>query len=135
MYLSYHPEGSEQPTIFKYEPKRLMSAEREMLEKRTGLTYEKFHQNLLEGSSTCRRALLFMFLKRTAPGTRYEDVDFAWGECDLGLYKHEIEEFIAKVPETNGLSESEKERALAELNDQLAEAPEDDDSGKAPSRS
>lgn len=135
MYLSIQREGDSEPTIYRYDPRKLMSAEREMLEKKTGLTYEKFHQNLLEGSSVCRRALLFMFTKRTAPGTRYEDVDFAWGECELGLYKHEIEEYIDKVPEAEGITEAQKEQALAELRAQLADAPEDAEAGKAPSRS
>lgn len=134
MYLRYQPEGSSEPTIYKYDPKKMMSAEREALEKKTGLTYEQFHTKLVEGSSVCRRALLWVMIKRTAAGTRYEDVDFAWGECELGLYKHEIED-MTKAVEDADVPESEKTQGLAALAEMLKTAEEDPDSGKAPSQS
>lgn len=134
MYLRYHPEGSEQPTLYKYDPKKMMSAEREALEKKTGLTYEQFHTKLIEGSSVCRRALLWVMIKRTAAGTRYEDVDFAWGECELGLYVHEIEEMRSAVEEAD-IPEAEKAQGLGALAEMLKGAEEDPDAGKAPSQS
>lgn len=134
MYLRYHPEGSEEPTIFNYNPKKMMSAERELIEKKTNFTFEQFHTKLLEGSSICRRVLLFVMLKRTAPGIRFEDVDFAWGECELGLYKHEIEEMQEQV-EKSSAPDGQREEALRQLREMLADAVEDPDSGKAPSKS
>lgn len=135
MYLRYQPEGSGEPTIYKYDPKKMMSAEREALEKKTGLTYEQFHVKLVEGSAVCRRALLWVMIKRTAAATRYEDVDFAWDECELGLYKGEIEDMISAVNDAD-VAEGEKTQGLAALNEMLKDAIEDPDAaGKAPSKS
>jgi hypothetical protein len=131
MFLIYHPEGSEEPTKFNYQPKKLMSAEREMLEKLSGLTYEKFYSALIEGSSVCRRALLFIFLKRNAPKTRYEDVDFAWGEVELQFSRQELLEFkkgLESLPPSD-----EKSAGLAQIEEMLADAEDADESGKAPS--
>jgi len=87
--LVYAPEGAEEPTRFTYNPRKLMSAEREMLERRTSRNFSKFTTDVLEGNSQCRRALLFLFLKRQHPGVKYEDVDFAWDELQLEYSKSE----------------------------------------------
>lgn len=89
MYLVYKPEGSDEPQRFKYHPQKLMSAEREMLERRTGQDFSDFTKAVINGNSGARRALLFMYLKREHPTTKYEDVDFAWDELTLEYSKGE----------------------------------------------
>lgn len=89
MYLVYQPDGSDEPQRFSYNPRKLMSAEREMLERRTGRDFSDFTKAVINGNSSARRALLFMYLKREHPGTRYEDVDFAWDELTLEYSKGE----------------------------------------------
>jgi hypothetical protein len=89
VYLVYKPEGSDEPQRFKYHPQKLMSAEREMLERRTGRDFSDFTKAVINGNGGARRALLFMYLKREHPGTRYEDVDFAWDELTLEYSKGE----------------------------------------------
>lgn len=91
MYLIYQPEGADEPQRFKYKPNKLMSVEREMLERRTGMKFAEFTQAVLQGSSLCRRALLFLFLKRDHPGVRWEDVDFAWDELTLEFSRQEYQ--------------------------------------------
>lgn len=89
MYLVYQPEGSDEPQRFKYHPQKLMSAEREMLERRTARDFSDFTKAVINGNSAARRALLFMYLKREHPTTKYEDVDFAWDELTLEYSKGE----------------------------------------------
>lgn len=136
MYLSYQPEGNDQPIVFDYKPNKIMSAEREALERRTGLTYEEIHVQLIKGSSVCRRALLHMYLKRTDPRIKYEDVDFAWDELNLKFHRAELLEMRESVQEN--YSGEELATNLKSIDDMLAEEPDPADetveeAGKAPS--
>ncbi|MET9965456.1 hypothetical protein ABZZ80_05895 [Streptomyces sp. NPDC006356] len=130
MYLVYKPEGSDEPKRWKYQPKKLMSAEREMLERRTGLNFTEFTQAVVKGNSLCRRALLFMYLKREHPGIKWDDVDFAWDELTLEHSKGELMEMRKSVEDT--VPAHLRESVLAKLDGEIAEAYDDpDDEGKA----
>jgi hypothetical protein len=130
VYLVYKPEGSEEPRRWKYQPKKLMSAEREKLERLTDRNYSEFTKDVVAGNSLCRRALLFVYLKREHPTTRFEDVDFAWDELTLEYSKGELLMIRAEVSET--VSGEKAAAVLGKLDEQIAEAYEDpDDEGKA----
>jgi hypothetical protein len=130
MYLVYTPEGADEPKRWKYSPKRLMSAEREMLERRTGRNFSEFTQDVLKGNSQCRRALLFMFQKREHPGVRYEDVDFAWDELTLEHSKGELLAMREQV--ADNVPPDQLTAVLAKLDEEISAAYEDpDDEGKA----
>lgn len=123
MYLVYHPEGSEEPTRWQYNPRKIMSAEREMLEKRTGRDFADFTKAVIAGNSACRRALLFLFLKRDAPGVRYDDVDFAWDELTLEHSKAELRHIRTEASEA--MSGDERAAVLAQLDREIEEAHEE----------
>lgn len=130
MYLVYSPEGSEEPQRWKYNPKKLMTPEREDIERRTGYDFTEFTSRVLKGNSLCRRALLYVFLRREHPKTRYEDVQFAWDELELSYSAGELREMRKQVAES--LHGDELAAALAQLDSEIAEAFEDpDDEGKA----
>ena len=130
MYLVYKPEGAEEPTRWKYDPKKLMSVEREDIERRTGRDYAEFVKSVAMGNSLCRRALLFTFLRREHPKTRFEDVDFAWDELELQYSKAEYLEMREHALET--LSGDELAAALRGLDSEIEDAYEDPaESGKA----
>jgi len=130
MYLVYTPEGSEEPKRWKYQPKKLMSAEREMLERRTGMNFTEFTQAVVKGNSQCRRALLFMYLKREHAGIKYDDVDFAWDELVLEHSRGELLEMRKSVEDT--VPAHLRESVLAKLDEEIGEAYEDpDEEGKA----
>jgi hypothetical protein len=129
VYLVYKPEGSEEPKRWKYNPKKLMSPEREMLERHTGKNFSEFTIDVVKGNSLCRRALLFMYLKRDHAGTRFDDVDFAWDELTLEYSKGELRELRETVAEN--APADQKAAALAKLDEQIAAAFEDpDEEGK-----
>ncbi|MGW0537807.1 hypothetical protein [Streptomyces sp. NPDC003032] len=130
MYLVYTPEGSEEPQRWKYNPKKLMTPEREDIERRTGYDFAEFTTRVLKGNSLCRRALLYVFLRRDHPKTRYEDVQFAWDELELSYSAGELREMRTQVAES--LHGDELAAALAQLDSEIAEAFEDpEDEGKA----
>jgi hypothetical protein len=130
MYLVYNPEGSDEPKRWKYQPKRLMSAEREMLERFTGKNFTEFSQDVLKGNSKCRRALLYLYLKREHPTLKFDDVDFAWEELELEHSKGELLLMRENVAES--VPADQLAAVLEKLDQEIAEAYEDpDEQGKA----
>lgn len=130
MYLVYTPEGSDAPKRWKYQPKKLMSAEREMLERYTGRNFSEFTVDVQKGNAKCRRALLYLYLKREHPTLKFDDVDFAWDELTLEHSKGELmlmrENVIDSVPP------DQLAAVLEKLDEEIAAAHEDpDDEGKA----
>lgn len=131
MYLIYQPEGADEPTRFRYQPRKLMSAEREALERRTGRDFTAFTQAVLAGNGLCRRALLHMFLKREHPGVKFEDVDFAWDDLRLEYSKQELQAMRETAAEAS--SSPETAEHLEALDREIATAIDDEGGpGKAP---
>ena len=128
MYLVYTPDGGDEQR-WEYNPRKLRATEREMLEKRTELNFTEFTSKVLEGNSLCRRALLFLFLRRQHPKIRWEDVDFAWDELRLEFSKQELMQLRERVQQT--LTGSDLEVALAKLDEEIEEAYDEGDEGKA----
>jgi hypothetical protein len=130
VYLVYKPEGSDEPKRWKYQPRKLMSPEREMLERRTGRNFSEFTVDVQKGNSLCRRALLFMYLKREHPGIKFEDVDFAWDELTLEHSKGELIAMRETAADT--VAPELLEAVLEKFDKEIAEAFEDpDEEGKA----
>lgn len=131
MFLIYKPEGQDEPTRWRFNPRRgLLAVEREDIERRTGLPYAEFTQHVLKGSSLCRRALLYVFLRREHPKTRWEDVDFEWDELNLDFSKQEWQQMRDNAIER--LHGEELAAALEMFDKNMAEAIDDvEESGKA----
>ncbi|KAB8162919.1 hypothetical protein FH609_004110 [Streptomyces sp. 3MP-14] len=129
MYLVYQPEGQDEPTRWKYLPKKLRSVDREELERRSGMNFSDFTQAVVQGNSLCRRALLFMFMRRDHPKLRFDDVDFAWDELTLEYSRGEL----TRMREEAAKSAPAAQRAaiLAELDEKIADAYDEADEGKA----
>ena len=129
MYLIYSPEGSEEPTRWKYNPRKIMSVEREWIERRTERNWSDFTKDVVQGSSLCRRALLYVFLKREHGALKWDDVDFAWDELKLEYSRAELVKIRSTVEES--ASGEQREAVLAQLDEQIADAYEDpEDEGK-----
>lgn len=130
MYLIYHPEGSEEPKRWVYDPKRLMSVERELLEKLTGRDFAEVTQLILKGNALCRRALLFIYLKRDHPPTRFADVDFAWDELTLEHTKGELQ--LIREQAAEHASVEQRDAILSGLDAEIAKMPDvPEEQGKA----
>ncbi|MFC8433688.1 hypothetical protein [Streptomyces sp. NPDC057253] len=130
MYLVYKPEGTEEPQRWKYQPKKLMSPERELLEKLTSKNFAEFTVDVQKGNSRCRRALLYVYLKRQHPTLKFDDVDFAWDELTLEHSKGELllmrEQIVDTVPP------DQLDAVRAKLDAEIAVAFEDpEEEGKA----
>ncbi|CAM5534932.1 hypothetical protein [Streptomyces canus] len=130
MFLVYTPEGTEEPKRWKYQPKKLMSPERELLEKLTGKNFTEFTVDVQKGNSRCRRALLFIYLKREHPTLKFDDVDFAWDELTLEHSKGELQLMREQLPDT--VDPEQLDAVRAKLDEEIADAYDDpDEEGKA----
>jgi hypothetical protein len=130
VFLVYKPEGTEEPRRWKYNPRKIMSAERESIERLTGHNWTEFTKAVVEGSSICRRALLFTFQKREHPTLKFDDIDFAWDELELEYSKGELLQIREAAAE--GASAEMRPAILARLDEQIAQALEDpEEEGKA----
>ncbi|MEU3255908.1 hypothetical protein [Streptomyces sp. NPDC006997] len=126
MKITYAPEGQE-PQVFDYNPNKLMSAEREALEKRTGRSFNEFAMGVLKGNALCRRALLHVLLKRQHPTLSFDDVDFCWDELTVEMTKGEIILAVERLREKGG-DEVLAENMLRGYDD----APEDEGKARLP---
>ncbi|GAA4676900.1 hypothetical protein GCM10023347_34080 [Streptomyces chumphonensis] len=126
MKVTYSPEGGD-TQVFDYNPNKLMSAEREALEKRTGKAFKSFAMDVLRGDALCRRALLHVLLKRDHPTIRFDDVDFCWDELTVEMTRGEIELAVERMRSKGG-DEDLIEGMLGELED----APEDEGKARLP---
>lgn len=130
MYVIYQPEGQEEPTRFKFDPRKLMSPEMEKLESLTGLDYGDIVEKVQARSAKCRRALLFVLLKREHPVLKYEDVTFAAGELKIEYSRQELLAWQEHFRET--MTGAELAANLARIDKDLESAPDDpDQEGKA----
>lgn len=126
MKVTYTPEdGDEQ--VFDYNPNKLLSAEREALEKRTGMGFNQFAMGVLRGNALCRRALLHVLLKRQHPTIAFDDVDFCWDELTVEMTKGEITLAVERFREKKS-DEDLIEAMLKEFED----APEDEGKARLP---
>ncbi|MEU9285963.1 hypothetical protein AB0D57_14865 [Streptomyces sp. NPDC048275] len=126
MKVTYTPEDNEEQ-VFNYNPNKLMSAEREALEKRTGMSFNDFAMGVLRGNALCRRALLHVLLKRQHPTLRFDDVDFCWDEFKVEMTKGEIELAVERLREKKG-DEALIDGMLKDFDD----APEDEGKARLP---
>jgi hypothetical protein len=127
VYLIYQPAGDAEPQRFKYQPTKIMSAEREYLERRSGKDFTAFTTAVLQGNSLCRRALLHVMLKRRHPTLKWDDVDFAWDELRLEYSRQELEAMRAAHAESTDPQAAATVEALdAEI---AAAIDEDEDPG------
>ncbi|MEU6279509.1 hypothetical protein [Streptomyces sp. NPDC047028] len=126
MYLVYKPDGGEAQR-FPYKPQKLMSAEREALERRSRMDFADFTKGVLNGNAVCRRALLWVLLKREHPVLKYEDVDFSWDELRLEYSKQEYELMRDQIIEA-GNADPEQ---IDALNREIATAIDEESEGKA----
>ncbi|RSS51366.1 hypothetical protein [Streptomyces sp. WAC01280] len=130
MFLAYQPEGQSEPTRWRYNPRRLMTVERETIERLTGKNFTEFTTDVLQGNSLARRALLYTFLRRDHPKTKFEDVEFFWDELKLEYSKQEWEEMRARAAEN--LVGAEREQAITQFDAEIETAFDDtSDEGKA----
>jgi hypothetical protein len=127
MILIYTPSDGER-LEWLYRPNKMMSAEREVMERLTGKDFSAVTQGVVEGNALARRVLLYVFLRRAHPTIRFDDVDFAWDELEVEFTREEFAEMLKHGDQVDPKDRAEwAERMTAEME----KARSDESVGKA----
>lgn len=130
MFLVYTPGEGDDEHRWQYQPRKLMSVEREAIERATDRNFTQFTADVLAGNSRCRRALLWTFLRRDHRSLRLEDVDFAWDELKLEYSRQELQQMRAQLADR--FAGADLDAAQAKLDEEISTAYDDQDAeGKA----
>lgn len=137
MLVKYTPQGQETQS-FEWRPGRVKLKEAAQIEFRyskeageKGRTYEQFKQDVRVGSAVARRVLLHHLMRRVHPTIRFEDVDPCDDEVMVAFHRDELEELRVGIEKDASMNAEEKANLLARLDDEIAEAPEYEEPGKA----
>lgn len=144
MRVTYKPEDPQQDGDggeWDFVPGRIRESRGEMIERRyaklvgeKSVAFEAFRMAVLQGQSSARRVLLWHLRDLEHPGkVRIEDVDPYRGELEVEASKSELVELRAALEQVGGLDDMQREMMLAQIDAQIASAPEDD-GGKALSK-
>lgn len=131
--MTYQPEGVEQPLVFEFEFGRLMSPERIVIERLTGMGWEEVKGFFFKKSTVVLHAFLYVMLKRSEPTLKPEQLEFCDDDLDLDLTTAEKLKYLEAI-DANGADDEEQERAAEAIRAELAEVLEsgdDDPKGSA----
>lgn len=123
MLLIYRPEGATERR-WTFTPEKLLSSEAEAIEKVTGFTYEEFGQQLIKGSASARRALLWVYLKREDPPLRHSQIDVPVGSVSVDYEPHELKAIRDALADSRDMPDQDRAAALAQLDAMIDEASE-----------
>lgn len=127
MQFVYRPDGAERR--WDFDPMKLMNAEAEVIERRTGMMYGDWSSQVTQGSMLALHGLLFVMLKREEPTLKWDEVQFNLSMVDFEVDDQEEAELLgqlqARVDAGEELEEAEL-TLLAQLRDKVpAETPAD----------
>ncbi|GIH27611.1 hypothetical protein Aph01nite_59210 [Acrocarpospora phusangensis] len=121
MIVTYTPQGGTEET-WDYKQADLTSAEAELVEDATGLTIDEFEVDLMKGRVKCKRALLWLHMRKEHPNLRFSEVDFKVGDLKTEFDREEKRELRERL-EKSGLSGPQLEMALKLLADDEPDEP------------
>ncbi|SET43514.1 hypothetical protein [Nonomuraea wenchangensis] len=110
MIVTYTPQGGTAQT-WTYKQDELTSAEAELIEDSTGLTIEEFDAELIKGRTKCKRALLWLQMRKDHPSLRFNEVEFRVGDLKTE-YDNDEKALLRDAIEKSDLPESQKKAAL-----------------------
>lgn len=119
MWFTYKPDGGEEQSWW-FDPNKVDSTDAEAIERKTGWDWAEFGQHLLKAGVTARKALLWVHLRKTHPGIKYEAITFTLDEIELEYSTEELERLRDAYLD---MDESEsRTAAVALLEKQIADA-------------
>lgn len=91
MIVTFTPVEGDTRT-YEFKPRLLPNRDAELLEKLTGKNYQSLVQAVTTGNALARRALVFVFEKRTHPTLKWDAFDFPYGAVEV---EYDRDEFAA----------------------------------------
>ncbi len=138
MKVTYTQRGASEPQVWDFRPDDIFETDAEMIERRwakligeKSAAFDAWRLMVLQGQASARRVLLWHCQDRDHRGRiRIDNVNPRRGELVVEASKAELVD-MRGVLEHAGMDEIQREVVLAQLDAQIAAAPEDDDQGKA----
>lgn len=129
MIINYQPTGDSEPQIYQWDPQKLLNAEMEAIERVTGYNFSEFTARVLQGNAKCRRAALWVMLKRQHPTMKFDDVKFTWNELKFEFSHAEYDQLIEQAHDRTDLTAAELDAVVEKLRAEQAEAYDAGDDG------
>lgn len=125
MFITYHPEGQDEPQTWDFDPTRVKASVCEMIEKRAGESFESWVMSIRAGKARARRVLLWHLISRGGHALKYEDTpDFAFGEFKVENSAQEVADLLDHFTKIKMDDPDQKAQIIAALEADLAEARE-----------
>lgn len=122
MQITYTPEGSTDRQTWSFDHGRVRASAAEMIEKRFGDNWDAFVAGVQSGNMRARRVLLWHLMTQAHPGLKFEDVpDFFADEVKVEFTTAELTAIRARMEKAK-VAEDVRERTLAAIDTELAEA-------------
>jgi hypothetical protein len=131
--VTYRPDGQDEQR-WEFDPGAVRAVQAEAIEKRAGQPWDQWRQDVMQGATRARRVLLWHLLKTEHPNLRFEDVDYAISELQVEFTRDELIELREAARTAPGITEEQREMALAALDQQIAAAETGASPGKARSK-
>lgn len=118
MKVTYTPAG-EAVQAWDFKPRLVRAGMAEMIEKRAGMRFEPWVNEVLAGSARARRVLLWHLMTLTHGVLRFEDTpDFAFGELEVERDLDEALAFRVDIENWKG-DEDVRLQGLAEIDAEI----------------
>lgn len=123
MIVTFTPTEND-TRIYEFKPRLLPNSDAELLEKLTGKTYQSFVQDVTSGNALARRALVFLFEKRTHPTLKWAAFDFPYGAVEVEYDRDEYAAMREAIEADTSLEDEDKAPIVAQLREFEESAPE-----------
>lgn len=108
--------GTREWLLFKAE--KMGTAEAEAIEGVTSMTFVQWGQALLNGSTICGRALVWVLLKRENPALRFREVSYPVGDLKVELDTDEKAKLRVELMRNEDLTDEDRKQILLALGDE-----------------
>jgi len=123
MIVTFTPTEGDTRT-YEFKPRLLPNKEAELLERLTGKDYQTFVQDASKGNALARRALVFMYEKRTHPTLKWDAFDFPYGAVEVEYDRDEYAAMREAIEADKSLNDEAKAPIVAQLREFEESAPE-----------
>ncbi|RSD26346.1 hypothetical protein [Amycolatopsis eburnea] len=124
-------ENGNGPQVWDFDPDDVRARDAELIEAKLGVAWESFPLAVMQGSVRARRALLWHLRRQAHPKLRLDDVDFRPKDLKVELDVPEWRLWRGKIALMGDLSDELRDRALAWVDQELAQAEAGEDPAAA----
>lgn len=123
MIITFTPAEGEK-RVWEFTKSTLMSVEAEVVEEKSGKTFDETIEAAFKGSARARRAIVYVLEKRTHPTLAWAAFDYPVDAVEIQFDRDEIGRLREELEKRSGLSDAERADVLVSLERAESELPE-----------